>query len=133
MKLQILIANDDLVTIQVLTSLLSRKVGIHLENIHHAYNGLEAYEYATSSCVDIILMDLNMPVMGGDEATQLIKDYFKSSINDLNQLILDDSDSSNEEESRKDIQAQTNGEPVKKKSPKAPYIVAITADELDGI
>ena len=43
-------------------------------NLHHAKNGQEAVDYcATDSKLDLILMDLKMPVMNGFEATKIIK------------------------------------------------------------
>mmetsp|Transcript_23757 Transcript_23757/g.36440 ORF Transcript_23757/g.36440 Transcript_23757/m.36440 type:complete len:87 (-) Transcript_23757:280-540(-) len=55
---------------------LFKKVGIRSKNFFQASNGLEAYKIAESRSIDLIVMDLNMPVMGGFEATKKIKDYF---------------------------------------------------------
>lgn len=42
-------------------------------NVSQASNGLEAVELAKSEAPDVIVMDLDMPVMDGVEATRLIK------------------------------------------------------------
>jgi CheY-like chemotaxis protein len=42
-------------------------------NVSQASNGLEAVELAQSESPDVIVMDLDMPVMDGVEATRLIK------------------------------------------------------------
>ena len=50
-----------------------------LEKYHHgvtvANNGLEAFEAIQKKRYDVILMDVQMPIMGGFEATQKIREY----------------------------------------------------------
>jgi len=41
--------------------------------VYYAENGLEAVEAAANQMFDIILMDMNLPVMDGWEATQKIR------------------------------------------------------------
>ena len=41
-----------------------------------AENGIIAYNKAINEKFDIIIMDLNMPVMNGYTATKNIKDYY---------------------------------------------------------
>lgn len=58
------------------------KLGKHFLNkfeldVELAYNGMEAVERATRSDFDIILMDLQMPEMDGQEATELIREHEK--------------------------------------------------------
>ncbi len=70
--MHILLVEDNEINQEVATMMLER-VGIHVEI---ASNGQEALDqfFASSACIDLILMDLQMPVMGGYEATRLIRE-----------------------------------------------------------
>lgn len=68
----LLVADDEPVNFQYLKILLKDKV----KRIDHALNGEEAVELASKSRYDLILMDLKMPVMGGIEATKILKKQF---------------------------------------------------------
>jgi signal transduction histidine kinase len=69
-KGKILIAEDDWISSQYLNKLLSN-TNI---TVIHAENGKEAVELVRNSPdIDLILMDIRMPVMGGIEATKIIK------------------------------------------------------------
>lgn len=73
----VLIAEDEDLNFLFL-DLLLRKVGNGMYLISRAINGREAVDYCNSHQVDIVLMDLKMPVMDGFEATSNIKkDYPK--------------------------------------------------------
>ena len=48
-------------------------------NVMEAVNGREAVEIATREHPDLILMDLNMPIMDGIQATQLIHEQQETS------------------------------------------------------
>jgi len=63
--LKILLAEDDLAN-QKMTMLMLEKMG---HSVELAENGARAVEMALSHTYDIILMDMQMPVMGGLEAT----------------------------------------------------------------
>ena len=65
----ILIADDERINYQYLEILLK---GI-VSNTDHAINGKVAVELASKNHYDLILMDIKMPVMGGMEATKLLK------------------------------------------------------------
>ena len=69
MKTKILLVEDDPVNARFLTILLL-KTNIELL---YAADGIEAIEVVKSRPVDIILMDMNLPVMDGYEATTQIK------------------------------------------------------------
>lgn len=61
---------EDNVDNQKLVSLFLRRAGAHTEL---AENGLRAVELAMEHAYDLILMDLQMPVMGGIEATRTLR------------------------------------------------------------
>ena len=61
----------------ILKSIFEDQIGI--TNIDNAQNGLEAYHKATQNSFNIIIMDLNMPVMDGFETAQKIRQYYLES------------------------------------------------------
>ncbi len=71
MKIKVLIADDHQLFREGLINLLSQSQEINL--VSHADNGKDAYEKAIIYSPDVILMDISMPVMGGEEATGLVK------------------------------------------------------------
>ena len=71
MKIKVLIADDHQLFREGLINLLSDSPEINL--VAHADNGKDAYEKAVIYSPDVILMDISMPVMGGEEATKLVK------------------------------------------------------------
>lgn len=68
----ILMVEDDPVNMRFLTVLFLR-TGV---NLLYASNGEEAIEVVSGNPVDLILMDMQMPVMDGFEATRIIKSRF---------------------------------------------------------
>lgn len=73
-KVHILLAEDNHVNQRVATNLLGYFGCI----LTLATNGLEAVEAAESNCFNMILMDEQMPVMGGYEAVALIREQEKT-------------------------------------------------------
>lgn len=67
---KVLVAEDNKIN-QIVTGNLLKKQNIQFDMVENGQEALEAYE--ASSCYDLILMDLNMPVMDGYEATFRIK------------------------------------------------------------
>ncbi len=67
--LRILLVEDNLVNQKVAASLLSREG----HSIQIASNGREAVEAFEKTIFDVILMDVQMPIMGGYEATAAIR------------------------------------------------------------
>lgn len=65
----ILIVEDNAMNLKYITSLLNKWKIKH----HIALNGKIAYDLFLENHYDLIFMDLQMPVMGGFEATQLIR------------------------------------------------------------
>jgi len=71
LKIKVLIADDHQLFREGLINLLSESPEIDL--IGYADNGKDAYEKAVIYNPNVILMDISMPVMGGEEATRLVK------------------------------------------------------------
>lgn len=72
--MNLLIADDHQLFIEGLSMLVSRIDGMQI--IGQARNGKQAIEICQNQKVDLILMDLEMPEMGGVEATTIIKHDF---------------------------------------------------------
>ncbi|MDD3301086.1 MAG: response regulator, partial [Bacteroidales bacterium] len=73
--LTVLLAEDEDVNLLFLDTLL-RKETKHEFSILHARNGKEAVEACShNDAIDIVLMDLKMPVMSGHDAARLIKSF----------------------------------------------------------
>ncbi|WP_245231115.1 response regulator [Parasedimentitalea huanghaiensis] len=71
--LKILVAEDNK-TNQLVVKKMLKLTGA---NLHFVSNGLQAFEAYKSGEWDLILMDLSMPVLGGLEATRMIRNYEK--------------------------------------------------------
>ena len=69
--IRVILADDHTVFRQGLKSLLSLEKDISI--VSEASNGKEAVDYASQLHPDIIIMDINMPVLNGLEATKQIK------------------------------------------------------------
>lgn len=68
----VLIAEDEDINFMIL-ELLFRNVAKMPYSLHRAINGKLAVEFCASHTVDLVLMDIKMPIMDGYEATRLIK------------------------------------------------------------
>lgn len=76
-KLKILIAEDDELSIMLQTELSTD----HCSEILYAETGLQAVEICRSNPdIDLIMMDIQMPIMDGHEATALIRQFNKEVI-----------------------------------------------------
>ena len=67
--LAILVVDDEEVNCEYLEILLRGKV----KKVDRALNGKEAVDLARRNCYNLILMDIRMPVMGGIDATKILK------------------------------------------------------------
>ncbi|MCW4465850.1 response regulator transcription factor [Glutamicibacter sp. MNS18] len=70
-QIKVLIADDEPLIRRALGTILATDDAILLLN--SVQNGQEAVEYCAAHDVDVVLMDLQMPIMDGVEATRLIK------------------------------------------------------------
>ncbi|TVY01941.1 response regulator [Cohnella terricola] len=70
MKIRLLLADDHQIVLKGISFFLGLQPDFEI--VGEAHNGQEAVEMATSLKPDIVLMDLNMPVMDGIEASKLI-------------------------------------------------------------
>ncbi len=70
--IKILLVDDQTLLLDLMEQMLKDSSEIRV--VARASNGKEALERAADSRPDLVLMDLNMPVMGGAEATRLIKE-----------------------------------------------------------
>ena len=75
-KLKILIVDDDIINMMLAKAMISN-VLINLE-ITEAVNGKIALEKAIANDFDIIFMDVQMPIMNGNEATKAIRIHEKT-------------------------------------------------------
>ena len=72
--IKLIIVDDQSILREGLKFMLSRKENI--EVIGTGQNGREAYDLCKNNNIDIVLMDIKMPVMDGVEATKIIKRDF---------------------------------------------------------
>ena len=73
MAANILIVDDS----RTMRSMLKRSLemsGLDVGTVYEAGNGIEALAQASQHDVDVILLDINMPVMNGEQLVQRIKD-----------------------------------------------------------
>lgn len=69
---------DDNASLRTYSGVLLEKSGYQ---IVYAENGLAALNYLETNLIDVILMDLDMPKMGGEEATQQIRSNTRFKLN----------------------------------------------------
>gem|GEM_PF-6869685 len=67
--LNILVVDDDEINVQIVEEL----IGYKCKTFHTANNGLEALLQVDAHTIDLVLMDIQMPVMDGIEATRMIR------------------------------------------------------------
>lgn len=71
-KLNILIIDDDVIELMKFKRVLQTLKLDH--NVSECNNGLEALEYLKSAIPDIIILDLNMPIMNGISFLEKLKE-----------------------------------------------------------
>lgn len=72
-KLRVLLA-EDMLALQKITKLLLNSMG---HEVHLADNGQQALEIFKPEKFDLLIMDVNMPVMDGVTATQILREKYK--------------------------------------------------------
>lgn len=73
-EIRVLIADDHQIVSDGLKNIVNDAPGLHFSG--SANNGKEAIEMLKMLTIDVVLMDIDMPVMGGIEATKIIKKDF---------------------------------------------------------
>ena len=68
---------DDSPILRTAIKKVVKLAGVADERIHEAGNGKEALEILETIWVDLVLLDLNMPVMDGETFAQTLKDTGK--------------------------------------------------------
>ena len=75
-KLKVLMIEDNILNIKMMVHIfLMQKISLEI-----AVNGMEGIEKVKNNHFDIILMDIEMPVMKGCETTQIIRKELKNNI-----------------------------------------------------
>jgi len=74
MNIRILLADDQKVTRKIIAAVIGSQPG--MEVVAEADNGLEAFKMTRELKPEIIIMDINMPVLNGIDATRLIVEDF---------------------------------------------------------
>jgi CheY-like chemotaxis protein len=69
-KYRILIVDDNRKFLQAFRFLLQEALGDRIMLLEEAYNGQECLDIIEKNTMDVIFMDINMPVMDGIEATK---------------------------------------------------------------
>jgi two-component system, chemotaxis family, chemotaxis protein CheY len=72
MALSVLVVDDSATMRRILKRALGLS-GLPIAEIHEAENGREALDLVGCKAVDLALLDLNMPVMGGIEALEHLR------------------------------------------------------------
>lgn len=72
MAINVLLVDDSAVMRAMVLKLL-RMTGIPLGDVHQAGNGAEALELLDQQWVDVVMLDISMPVMRGDEMLEMMR------------------------------------------------------------
>ncbi len=75
-KIFVVVADDHTILVDGIVQILSTNPKFHI--VATANNGQEAVDIVRRERVDIIIMDINMPIMDGIEATEIITENFEN-------------------------------------------------------
>lgn len=78
MSKPILIVEDDPLQRQMLATLLRRKLEFDSHTAEHGREALEILDREDASTIKLIIMDLDMPIMGGMETLEILKQQYPS-------------------------------------------------------
>lgn len=70
-KLNVLVVDDDFINLKLMETMLKKNENV--ANIYEAKNGVEAIDILKKEHIDLILLDIIMPVMDGIEMLKIIK------------------------------------------------------------
>jgi two-component system chemotaxis response regulator CheY len=73
MAYTILVVDDSTLTRAAIKRIIDM-IGVEVQDLYEAGNGIEAFEILEKHTIDLVLADLNMPGMGGIELVQKMKD-----------------------------------------------------------
>jgi len=73
--IKVLLVDDQKIIVQGMEMIL--KTNPNIKVVGKAFNGEEAVEICKKEEVDVVIMDIRMPIMNGVEATKKIKEYNK--------------------------------------------------------
>ena len=76
-KFNILLVDDNKHFLEAFEFMLSDVMGDRITNIYKVSNGQECLDFLESNSVEVIFMDLDMPVMNGIQATKVIVDKYR--------------------------------------------------------
>lgn len=85
MVLNMLVVDDSAVMRSVIIKTL-RLSGLQIGEVHQAGNGAEALKILSENWIDLALVDLNMPVMNGEEMIEKVRQDPETS--DLNIIVV---------------------------------------------
>jgi two-component system, chemotaxis family, chemotaxis protein CheY len=77
MSVNVLVIDDSSVMRAMIRKSL-RMSGLELGEVYEAANGQQGLELLDTCCTDLIITDINMPVMNGEEMIDLIRDNPKT-------------------------------------------------------
>ena len=72
MALNILVADDSIIARSVILKTL-RLIDVELGEMHQAVNGREALDILEKHWIDLLFLDINMPIMNGEEVIETIR------------------------------------------------------------
>ena len=76
-KFNVLIVDDNKHFLEAFEFMLRDIMGDGISNIYKVSNGKESLQFLENTSVDVIFMDLDMPVMNGIQATKIVVDKYR--------------------------------------------------------